>query len=309
MLIRATGKCLHVAGSDPVERDTPMSRSVTLVGHCCVDRVHGADGGVLLRAGGVPHYAGATFAALERPCRIITKYNPADIVVTDALSAIGAEVEARPARVSTTFEFTEMDGEIGEPRLATQGDPITSADLISLEGAAIYFAPLTPDDISIDCFQAARTPEKLIFLDAQGITRREPSAANREAARDVLRLVDVVKVTAAEALWLFDTDKPDQLQAAFRQLGVAEIALTMGARGSIVISPAGIAEISDRPVAAIDKVGCGDVYFASYIDARLNGHPPAVAGLHAGAFVSRWLRQRSAAPADADLALADDGRG
>jgi fructokinase len=309
MLIQAHGKCLHVADSVPVERDTPMSRSVTLVGHCCVDRVHGADGSVLLRAGGVPHYAGATFAALDRPCRIITKYNPADIVVTDALSAIGAQVETRPARVSTTFEFTEMDGEIGEPQLAAQGDPITSADLGSLDGAAIYFAPLTPDDISIDCFGAARKREKLIFLDAQGITRREASAANREAAYAVLRLVDVVKVTAAEALWLFDTDQPEQLQAAFRQLGVAEIALTMGARGSIVISPAGVAEISDRPVAAIDKVGCGDVYFASYIDARLNGHPPAVAGLHAGAFVSRWLRQRSAAPAEADLALADDGRG
>jgi sugar/nucleoside kinase (ribokinase family) len=283
-----------------------MSRSVTLVGHCCVDRVHGADGSVLLRAGGVPHYAGATFSALGRPCHIITKYNPADDVVTAALEAIGRNVETRPARLSTTFEFTEADGEIGEPRLAAEGDPITSADLASLQGQAVYFAPLTPNDISADCFEAARASGKQVFLDAQGITRREPTERNREAAHAILALVDVVKVTSAEALWLFGTDEPDDLQAAFGRLGVEEIALTIGSRGSIVISPDGVAHIAERPIDATDKVGCGDVYFASYIDGRLGGHSAAEAGRHASAFVSRWLRERSAPVAEGELALVDD---
>jgi sugar/nucleoside kinase (ribokinase family) len=268
--------------------------------------VHGADGSVLLRAGGVPHYAGATFVALGRSCHIITKYNPADAFVTAALEAIGRNVETRPAQLSTTFEFTEADGEIGEPRLAVEGDPIISADLASLQGQAVYFAPLTPNDIGADCFEAARRAGKQVYLDAQGITRRDPTERNRKAAHAILSLVDVVKVTSAEALWLFGTDQPDDIQAAFGQLGVKEIALTIGSRGSIVISPDGVAHIVEQPIAATDKVGCGDVYFASYIDARLRGHPAALAGQHASAFVSRWLRQRSAASSEAELALLED---
>jgi sugar/nucleoside kinase (ribokinase family) len=256
-----------------------------------------------LRAGGVPFYAGGTFARLGRPCRITTKYNPADAVITAALKLAGVSVTEHTSRLSTTFQFEDADGEIGEPILAAEGDPITCSEVDFSLSAAVYFAPLTPRDVSPDCYGAAKEAGNKVFLDAQGITRQEPSPENRSAAYAILSQVDVVKVTAAEAMWLFGTDQPRELLTEFRQLGVEEVALTAGVEGSLVLSQGEITKVAARVVSAADKVGCGDIYFASYIDARLTGHAPGVAGQHASDFVARWLLERGSTPENTSPAV------
>jgi sugar/nucleoside kinase (ribokinase family) len=269
--------------------------SVTLVGHSCIDQVRLADGSLHRRTGGVPFYAGQTFAELGRPCRIVTKYNPEDDLITSALGRSGADITILPASQSTSFGFDEAGGQVGEPSLVAAAEPINGSELDWNSGDAVYFAPLTPHDITTDCYQAARNTGKLIFLDAQGLTRHEASEANRAFAHAMLSLADVVKVTSAEALWLFGNDDPAELQSSLGELGVTEAALTRGEQGSVILSPNGIGIVDAEVVDASDKVGCGDIYFAAYIDARLSGHQPASAGAIASGVVTSRLKQTAKA--------------
>jgi sugar/nucleoside kinase (ribokinase family) len=271
-----------------------MNRPLALVGHSCLDRIEDEAGSITLRAGGVPVYAGAALAAAGRVCTILTRYDAADFVITKALDATGCELRILSADESTVFEFARRNGTIGEPSLASEAPPIAAGEL-EFEGAhAAYFGPLTPRDIDLDCYRLARARGMTVFLDAQGLTRQESTQANRDRSLSILSLVDVVKVTAAEAAWLFGTDDPAELKASFAALGVSEVALTLGASGSLVMSEAGMDLVPTTPaLEALDTVGCGDIYFATYIDSWLEGCSPPECGHRATEAVIRKLGSAS----------------
>lgn len=265
--------------------------TITLVGHSCLDHIEQNGRVVQTRAGGVPIFALPALLGMGRPCFIYTKYNPVDVVITEALSAGRDHVVQLPARYTTVFAFETINGMVGEPVPVQEGEPITAGELDFSRSEAVYFAPLMTADIDADCFRAAREAGKQVLVDAQGLTRQQPSALHRDAAFAKLAFADVVKVTKAEAMWLFDVDQPAAVLGAFKQLGVREVVLTDGAVGSSAMHEDEIVFIPADPASALDTVGCGDIYFSVYAHARLDGQAPASAGRLATAYVAERLRQ------------------
>ena len=266
--------------------------AITLVGHSCLDNIVENGHVVQTRAGGVPVYGMPALLSVGRRCFIYTKYNPADVLISQALSAGGKDVVHLPAQQTTAFAFNSDNGVLGEPSPRYLGEPIIVNELDFSRSKVVYFAPLSASDIDAECFAASHNAGKRVIVDAQGLTREIPSAAHRKAAFAKLVFADVVKVTSAEAVWLFGSDQPGTVLAAFRQLGVNEVVITSGAQGSwighgeeIVFIPA------ERCPSAVDTVGCGDMYFSVYTHARLQGHSAVNAGLTATAYVAQRLSE------------------
>lgn len=82
----------------------------------------------------------------------------------------------------------------------------------------------------------------------------------------LLGLVDVVKLSAEDALWLFDDESHDVLDEILA-LGPSLAVLTRGEDGSVLQSAAGRVEVAALDVDVRDTIGAGDAYMGALIHA------------------------------------------
>jgi sugar/nucleoside kinase (ribokinase family) len=247
-----------------------------VVGLVTLDRV---DGG-LPRLGGAPFYAAQAMRLLGHPAVLATKVADED---RHRLSALGLPVTARTAERTIVFRIENRE----EGRLMAieeLGDPWTPGDVRAWLGATlagcgwVHAGALTRADFPAETLAALRRGRRL-SLDGQALVRPYRTGEiefDAEFDREVLRQVDVLKLSEEEAreLSLSPTDR------SLGSLGVPEIVLTLGRRGSIVYAD-GLAEhVPTRPLDWADPTGAGDVFMAAYASFRLRRHaPPSAARL------------------------------
>ncbi len=120
------------------------------------------------------------------------------------------------------------------------------------------------------------------------VPKTGPLTLDADFDPDVLRHVSILKVSEDEADVLAGGDRD-----ALADLGVPEIVLTLGERGSVVIVNGHAEEIPARPVEdAVDPTGAGDAFASAYLSARASGHAPASAARRATALVAALLLGR-----------------
>lgn len=172
------------------------------------------------------------------------------------------------------LSLLEADG--GVERLA-------GADLVYLSG--ISLAILTDADRirAVGLLRALKRQGGRIAFD---VNMRPALWAGANPARaalaPVLALADIVRASSDDAEQLFGvTGAAAQLQA-LRAAGAAEIALTLGAEGCLVLA-AGEVTALDPPagVVARDTTGAGDCFNGVYLARRLLGDAPAAAAQRA----------------------------
>ena len=85
--------------------------------------------------------------------------------------------------------------------------------------------------------------------------------------------------------------EPDE--PALRSLGVPEVVVTLGSRGSLVLADGRLARVATQPVAGnVDPTGAGDAFAVAYLAARAGGHAPVASARRAGALVAGLLGGR-----------------
>ena len=133
---------------------------------------------------------------------------------------------------------------------------------------------------------------KDIFAKRQGLVRPErtgPLELDSEFDPEVLRHVDVLKLAEDEARVL--VGEPDE--ESLRSLGVPEIVVTLGSRGSLVLANGKLERVTAQPVTGkVDPTGAGDAFSAAYLVSRAGGHAPAAAARRATGLVTGLLGGR-----------------
>ena len=97
----------------------------------------------------------------------------------------------------------------------------------------------------------------------------------------------------------------DDLTAAGRALlgrGVGHVAVTAGADGAVVVSPAGSAAVPAYDVAVVDTTGCGDAFSAGYLAGILDGRSPVDAARWGNATAAHVVQGVATDHGDYDLA-------
>ena len=265
-------------------------RPLGVIGHLSRDVVPNA----APRIGGAPWYAGRALRTLGDDAVLFAKCGDEDRARWQrSLAAVGLPASLSTGGETTAFTFTfDRDGErtlhvdaVGEPwRL----DEPPSGLLRRVD--ALHVAPLLRSDFdaaALERLGAGRT----LLLDAQGLVRVPevgPLRFDADFDPDLLRRVSILKVSEEEAAVLTGGDVE-----ALADLGVPEVVLTLGERGSTVIVN-GVAEtIPARPVGAVDTTGAGDAFASAYLSAREAGHAPASAARRATALVAAVLLRRA----------------
>jgi sugar/nucleoside kinase (ribokinase family) len=237
------------------------------------------------RVGGGPYWAGRAVRLIDAPATIVTRCAERDRAeLVPQLSALGVPVLWRGCAATSTFGIS-YEGEVRHMRVEEIGEPWTPDDLSGwasepLQGVPwVHVAPLFRSDFPAETL-AALARGRSILLDGQGLVRRPVTGAlveDGEYDPEVLRHLRVLKLSEDEAAAVLSDVSEEAVQA----LGVPEVLVTLGSRGSIVFAEGRSEHVPTTPVDTPDPTGAGDAYSIGYVAARASGATPWAAAQRA----------------------------
>jgi len=196
------------------------------------------------------------------------------------LVRLGLPVLWRGGSSTAAFSF-RYEGDRRVMVVDALGDPWTTADLHGLERTGwVHVGALARSDFPAGTLAALARDRRLSF-DGQGLVRVPeigPLRLDDDFDREILRHIWVLKLADEEAEVLGDP----------AALGVREVLVTHGSRGSTIYYGGKIEDVPARPVGT-DPTGAGDAYATAYIVARNAGFSPAGAARRATAVVASML--------------------
>jgi sugar/nucleoside kinase (ribokinase family) len=262
-------------------------RPVGIVGHLSRDLF----GGGRTSVGGGAYHCARALRALGRPGVVVTKVSEAERPLLEEVVRLGVPVRWRTATSIPAFAL-EYEGEARSMALEALGDSWTAEEAAgwvheALQGIVwVHVAPLSRSDFPPETLAVLARGRHLSF-DAHGLVRvpvEGPLAVDADYDPALLEHVQILKLAEDEALLVAGGIDEQSL----RMLGVPEVVVTLGARGSIVLAD-GLAEhVPARPLPG-DPTGAGDVFATAYLAARAGGAPPVPAARRATALAGHVL--------------------
>jgi sugar/nucleoside kinase (ribokinase family) len=259
--------------------------ALAVVGNLSRDLV---DGGPP-RVGGAPFWAARALRVLGSPAVVAVKCADADRrLLAPPLIALGLPVVWLGGSSTATFSFS-YDGDRREMTVEELGDPWTPEDVGGLTARWVHVGALARSDFPAETLAAIGGR---VSYDGQGLVRPDrtgPLELDADFDPEVLRHVDVLKLAEDEARVLVGEPTEESL----RSLGVPEVVVTLGSRGSVVLANGRLERVAAQPVSGeIDPTGAGDAFAAAYLVSRSGGHAPAAAARRATALVAGLLGRR-----------------
>jgi sugar/nucleoside kinase (ribokinase family) len=261
---------------------------LAVVGHTTRDLVDAS----AVRPGGAPLYAARALKTLGEPGLIVTRCAAEDERLLDDLRATGIPVVWRPETASPTFRLRYRGG-TREASIEALGEPWLPEDAEGWLGEAlagadwVHAAALWRGDFPAETL-ARLARGRRVSLDGQGLAR--PSAVGRvvhDGAFDpaLLEHVSVLHLSEDEA----DALGLEVDGRSLASLGVQEVVVTLGERGSAIWDGGTLERVGASPVENADPTGAGDGFMAAYLARRRLGDLPAAAARRATAVVRELL--------------------
>ena len=174
----------------------------------------------------------------------------------------------------------------------------TGTTLITVDSAGENAIAYSPG--ANDCLDEAfvhGVAEKIVACDVVGLCLESPSSAVAAAARlcheagstvllnyspcpaspdhDLLRNTDVLLVNEhelAQLTGLLEGCGWKRARTALDALGVGDVVVTRGGRGSVALTAAGAFEVAPYEVDAVDTTGCGDAFMGAMLAGLASGY-------------------------------------
>lgn len=256
-------------------------RGIAVIGNLSRDMI---DGGPP-RVGGAPYHAARALRLLGGSSRIVARCaEPDRWSLVGPLAALGVPFDWLPAPSTATFEL-RYTGEERKLTVTEPGAPWTLADARAVGRAEwLQVGALTRTDFPVDVL-AALARDRRVALDGQALVRPAkagPLVLDADFDPAVLRYVTALNLNEEE----LETLGGEERAAA---LGVAELLLTQGSIGGIVITREVRERIPVRRILTSNPTGAGDAFLAGYVWARAAGHRPVSAARHAATTAARVL--------------------
>jgi sugar/nucleoside kinase (ribokinase family) len=230
--------------------------------------------------GGGPYHGARALQRLRVPARIVARCATTDREkLLPPLIRLGTPARYVPGASTAEFTFT-YDGDRRTMSMNAIGDTWHPADVPELRSRWIHIAPLSRAEWPTATVKTLARRYRVSF-DGQGLVRRPdigPLVLDDDFDRELLRYIWVLKLADEEADVIGDV----------QSLGVREVVVTHGSRGSTVYCGGVAEEVKAHPLAR-DPTGAGDAFATSYIVGRNAGFGPVGAARRATAVVASLL--------------------
>ena len=256
---------------------------VAVLGNLSLDLVEGAPP----RPGGPPYYAARALAALGASALVRAKTATADRAhLQPALEGLGLPVEWLTGNSTAAYEFS-YDGDGRRMHVRELGSPWTPDEVGGLDAGWVHIGALYRGEFPPETLATLAESGVRISFDAQGLVRPArtgPLVLEPEPDTSFLQHISVLKLSEEEAQALVGSVE----EGALSELGVPEVVVTLGSRGSLVVAGQRLVHVSAEPVDA-DPTGAGDAFAAAYVVERNRGSEPERAAEKATSLVQRLL--------------------
>jgi sugar/nucleoside kinase (ribokinase family) len=256
-------------------------RSLAVVGNLSKDTIDG----IGPRVGGAPFHAARALRLLGGRARVVARCAAADRrALVPPLAALGVRWDWLPAERTPTFAL-DYDGEERRLAILDPGSPWTVDDARAIGRAEwVHLGALTRDDFPPPVLELLGRDRRLA-LDGQALARPSaagPLALDADFDPAMLRHVSVLKLNGEEVEALGGEER-------VAALGVAELLVTYGSSGALVVAGGVRERVPVRRIATDDPTGAGDAFLAAYVWSRASGHRPVSAARHAAVTAARVL--------------------
>ena len=242
---------------------------ICCVGHITLDKVVTSRSEVHM-PGGTSFYFSNAIANMEVSYSLVTALGAEENTIVENLRAKGITVQVLPSAHTVYFEnIYDEDQDKRTQRVLEKADPFSIKEMSNVDAEIFHLGPLLADDIPVDLIKYL-SEKGTVSLDAQGYLREVRDthvfATDWSDKKEALKYIDILKVNDAELFALTGYKDLRDGAKALAAMGVKEVIVTLGSKGSFIYAEENFHEIpAYKPNAIIDATGCGDTYMAGYL--------------------------------------------
>jgi len=215
-------------------------------------------------------------------------------------------------RVHTTFIFVSQTSGTPDFEASRNGDYKLSPDEVPDEAiarakvvhASTFALSRKPcRDAIRKTFRLAYEQGKIVSLDPNYSPAIWPNYQKaQEVVRNLYQYVTITKASLDDSHRFFGEGyKPEEYIQMFHDLGPKTVVFTMGKDGALISKDGKLlGHLPARPINVVDATGAGDSFWAGYLVAVLDGHPPERALLFAREIVEMKLARVGPLPGAID---------
>jgi len=251
---------------------------IVVAGEALVDLI-GEDGALRPHPGGGPFNTACALGRLGAPVGFFGRIStdPFGRLLETRLSDSGVDVRyllhgSAPTPLAVVHDTADGDHEFGFYLAGTAYSDLTSADLPDLEPGVVALSAGTlalagdPPGASIELLLERESHRRVIVVDPNV---RPAAFGDRDAYRRRFErcaaFAHVVKLSDADAEWLYPSDSLEAVVDRLLDHGVRLAVVTLGAAGAVAKPRRHKAEVGSPAVQVVDTVGAGDAFAAGLL--------------------------------------------
>ncbi|GAB3274181.1 PfkB family carbohydrate kinase [Larkinella harenae] len=248
---------------------------ICTIGHITLDKV--VTGQVVnFMPGGTSFYFTKALRQFEVNYKLITALATKESYIVDDIRRDGIDVSVLPSEHTVFFEnIYSLDQDYREQNVHHTAASFELDGMPAIDATIYHLGPLLADDISVELAKAL-AQKGLVSLDVQGYLRY---VSNKKVLyrdwidkREALPFIGILKANEHEMEVITGKEDPYEGARYLADLGVREVIITLGSKGSIVYTGNEFHRIpAFEPSAIVDATGCGDTYMAGYLWKKVKG--------------------------------------
>jgi len=248
---------------------------ICTIGHITLDKVVTTKS-VKHMPGGTSFYFSKAIQQFDINYALVTALAESEMSVVDGLRNDGIEIYSLPSQHSVYFENIYSENQdYREQNVLQKAAPFGVSVMPAIDSKIFHLGPLLADDISVDLIRFLSL-KGLVSLDIQGLLR---SVVDKKVIyhdwldkKEALPYVSILKANEHEMEVVTGWSDVQQGARYLADLGVQEVIITLGSRGSLIYKEGIFHEIpAYKPSAVVDATGCGDTYMAGYLSKKVQG--------------------------------------
>ena len=248
---------------------------ICTIGHITLDKVVTSQS-VKFMPGGTSFYFSKAIEQFDLNYTLVTALGKEEAYIVDGLRESGIEVRTLPSEFTVYFEnIYSHNQDHREQNVLHTAASFDVPQMPELEARIFHLGPLLSDDISVELVKHLASKGE-VSLDIQGYLRyvKDKKVFYRDWADklEALPFITYLKANEFEMQAITGTSDVSDGARYLAEMGVKEVIITLGSKGSVIYAHGIFHEIpAYKPAAIMDATGCGDTYMAGYLLQKVKG--------------------------------------
>ena len=269
----------------------PKTYDITFVGHMCYDEIIPFGGEPRIAPGSAVLCGAMVAARVGKQVAAVVKMARKDEHILLPMKEAGVDTYLIPSNETTYSRVVHESENVDERRLilVKSAGLISISDVPPLQTRCAHLAAISDTEFDMALMQGLKSRGYSLSVDLQSFVRhvtpsREIEFSDVANKRDIVAMMDKVKLDVVEARILTGTDDLEKAALIIEGWGCPEIVITH--------SPGVLARVNGKTFyekfsnkSTVGRTGRGDTTFAAYLSYRLE-HDPAESLKFAAALVS-----------------------